>query len=213
MARKTGGRTAAGSKRAGAGADRAGGGVSSSSSNGNGRNGSAARGGGAGRGARVKFDEIDLAILDQLQRDSKITNAMLAQQVGISPPSTLERVRKLENEGIIRGYVALLDASAVNKGIVSIVHVTLRHHGKAELEAFREEAKHFDEVQACWQTTGDEDFILKVVVTDMRQYEEFIVDRLSAIANIGRVRSNFCLGTIKDTTYVPLDSVANGGVD
>lgn len=163
--------------------------------------------------ARVKFDEIDLAILDQLQRDSKITNAMLAQQVGISPPSTLERVRKLENEGIIRGYVALLDAAAVSKGIVSIVHVTLRNHGKHELEEFRAEAAGFDEVQACWQTTGDEDFILKVVVTDMAQYEEFIVDRLSAIPNIGRVRSNFCLGTIKDTTYVPLDSVANGHTD
>lgn len=160
--------------------------------------------------ARVKFDEIDLAILDQLQRDSKITNAMLAQQVGISPPSTLERVRKLENEGIIRGYVALLDAAAVSKGIVSIVHVTLRHHGKQELEDFRAAAADFEEVQACWQTTGDEDFILKVVVTDMAQYEEFIVDRLSAIPNIGRVRSSFCLGTIKDTTYVPLDSVANG---
>ena len=199
MARKTGPRASTSSGKAG--------GSSSSGRYGSG----AARSVSAGRGARVKFDEIDLAILDQLQRDSKITNAMLAQQVGISPPSTLERVRKLENEGIIRGYVALLDASAVNKGIVSIVHVTLRHHGKAELEDFRKEAAAFDEVQACWQTTGDEDFILKVVVTDMQQYEEFIVDKLSAIANIGRVRSNFCLGTIKDTTFVPLDSVANGG--
>lgn len=157
--------------------------------------------------ARVKFDEIDLAILNQLQTDSKITNATLAQRVGISPPSTLERVKKLEQSGIIRGYVALLDPGSVGKSICAIVHVTLREHGVDRLDGFKGAILEFDEVQAAWHTAGEEDFILKVLVTDMDHYEQFVVHRLSAVANIGRVRTSFCLNAVKDETRVALDAV------
>lgn len=156
---------------------------------------------------RVRFDGIDLAILTQLQSDSKITNAQLAQQVGISPPSTLERVKKLENEGIIKGYVALLDPASVDKSICAIVHVTLREHGESQLTQFKEAVREFAEVQSAWHTAGEEDFILRVFVTDMNEYEQFVVHRLSAVPNIGRVRTSFCLSAFKDTTRVPLDSV------
>lgn len=169
------------------------------------------RGSGNGHGAskrgRVRFDAIDLAILTQLQSDSKITNAQLAQQVGISPPSTLERVKKLENEGIIKGYVALLDPASVDKSICAIVHVTLREHGESQLTQFKEAVREFQEVQSAWHTAGEEDFILRVFVTDMNEYEQFVVHRLSAVPNIGRVRTSFCLSAFKDTTHVPLDSV------
>lgn len=176
----------------------------------NAKNGSQkpARGRAASR-ARVKFDTIDLAILDELQANSKITNAMLAQKVGISPPSTLERVKKLEAEGIISGYVAIVDPTSVGKGITAIVHVTLREHGEDRLTAFNEEISQFEEVQSAWHTAGEEDFILKVLVTDMTQYEEFVVHRLSAVPNIGRVRTSFCLSTVKDDTTVPLDAVGD----
>lgn len=160
--------------------------------------------------ARVKFDDIDLAILDQLQRDSKITNATLAQRVGISPPSTLERVKKLEQQGIIRGYVALIDATAVDKSICGLVHVTLREHGEDKLSTFKKAVQQFEEVQSAWHTAGEEDFILKVLVTDMQQYEDFVVYRLSAVPNIGRIRTSFCLSTVKDETGVPLDAVRAG---
>lgn len=156
---------------------------------------------------RVRFDEIDIAILRQLQADAKITNAMLAQRVGISPPSTLERVRKLEQAGILRGYVAILDGASVGKGICAIVHVTLREHGEARLIDFKEAAAKFPDVQCAWHTAGEEDFILKVVVTDMAQYEDFVVHKLSAIPNIGRVRTSFCLSVVKDETAFPLDAV------
>lgn len=163
----------------------------------------------AGEGARrrVKFDAIDLAILDQLQTDSKITNATLALRVGISPPSTLERVKKLETSGIIRGYVALVDPPSVDKSICALVHVTLREHGEDKLTTFKRAIRAFDEVQAAWHTAGEEDFILKVLVTDMQQYEDFVVFRLSAVPNIGRIRTSFCLSTVKDATMVPLDAV------
>ena len=174
-----------------------------------GGNGRARRAGKASRG-RVKFDSIDLAILGQLQSDSKITNATLAQRVGISPPSTLERVKKLESSGIIRGYVGLVDADLVGKSITAIVHVTLREHGVGELEKFKRAILGFDEVQGAWHTAGEEDFILKVLVTDMDHYERFVVQRLSAVANIGRVRTSFCLSAVKDQTRVPLDAVGDG---
>lgn len=168
---------------------------------------SARRGGVRPKRARVKFDAIDLAILEQLQADSKITNATLAQRVGISPPSTLERVKKLEQQGIIRGYVALIDSTMVDKSICGLVHVTLREHGEDKLNTFKKAVKEFEEVQSAWHTAGEEDFILKVLVTDMQQYEDFVVYRLSAVPNIGRIRTSFCLSTVKEDTNVPLDAV------
>lgn len=162
---------------------------------------------------RVRFDAIDLAILNQLQTDCEITNATLAQRVGISPPSTLERVKKLETSGIIRRYVALLDPVMVDKSISALVHVTLREHSERRLQEFKDALCRFEEVQSAWHTAGEEDFILKVVVTDMTQYETFIVHKLSMAPNIGRIRTSFALSTIKDDTRVPLDAVgpdANG---
>lgn len=161
--------------------------------------------------ARVKFDAVDLAILDQLQADSKITNARLAQRVGISPPSTLERVKKLEASGVIRGYAALVDAQAVGKSVVAMVHVTLREHGVECLERFKRAVEAFEEVQCAWHTAGEEDFICKVLVSDMQQYERFVVHRLSAVPNIGRVRTSFCLSEVKNETRIPLDGVGGGG--
>ena len=163
--------------------------------------------------AKIKFDAIDLAILEQLQDDSKITNATLAQRVGISPPSTLERVKKLEAGGVIRGYRALLDAKSVNKSISAFVHVTLRVHGAEHIRAFDESVSAFPEVQGAWHTTGEEDFMLRVLVTDMDEYERFVVHRLSAVPNIGRVRSSFVLSAVKDETRVPLDAIGGGSVD
>lgn len=203
-----------GSKGGGSGRRPAGRKVSRSSGGGDANGGGSGGDGGSGgaaSGARVRFDAIDLAILNQLQSDAKITNAMLSQRVGISPPSTLERVKKLENAGIIRGYVALIDPASVNKGISAIVHVTLREHGEARLETFKEAIAKFSEVQLAWHTAGEEDFILKVLVTDMEEYESFVVHRLSAVPNIGRVRTSFCLSAAKDETRVPLDGVGDGG--
>ena len=162
--------------------------------------------------ARVRFDAVDLAILDQLQTDSKITNAMLAQTVGISPASMIERVKKLETSGIIRGYAARLDPREVDKSMTAIVSITLREHGEQRLRDFAAAIDGFAEVQSAWHTTGEDDFILRVIVTDMAQYEEFVVQRLSTIPNIARVRTSFCLSTLKDTTRVPLDAVGDPDV-
>ncbi|TVQ58782.1 MAG: Lrp/AsnC family transcriptional regulator [Phycisphaerales bacterium] len=156
--------------------------------------------------ARVRFDAVDLAILEQLQADSKITNATLAERAGISPGAAIERVRKLEHAGVVTGYAARLDPATVGKDVCAIVHVQLREHGEGRIEAFTRAIAAFDEVQCAWFTTGDEDFILKVLVTDMERYRDFVAHRLSALPNLGRVRSSFCLSVIKDETRVPLDA-------
>jgi Lrp/AsnC family transcriptional regulator, leucine-responsive regulatory protein len=152
----------------------------------------------------AKIDDVDLHIMRELQQSSKITNADLAKRIGISPPSTLERVRKLENCGIIIGYVALLNPDAVHKSIQAIVNVSLSVHTSASLQKAKEVIKQFDEVQACWHTAGDDDFLLKVIVSDMEQYERFISYKLSTVPNIGKIRTAFVLSTVKQTTAVPI---------
>ncbi len=160
---------------------------------------------------RIRFDEVDLAILQQLQTDSKVTNAALARRVGVSATAALERVKKLERAGVIQGYAARVDPGSVGKRLTALVHVTLREHGRDALETFKEWVTRFDAVQAAWHTTGEEDFILKVLVTDMAQYEAFVVHELSGGANIGRVRTSFALSTLKDETATPLDAVGGDG--
>ena len=112
-----------------------------------------------------RFDEIDRTILMLLQENCKITNAMLAERVGISPPSTLERVKKLERRGVITGYAALVDPASVGVPVAAIVHVSIREHSARNLQTAKMRLSSFSEVQACWYCAGDEDFILKVLTT------------------------------------------------
>jgi len=155
----------------------------------------------------LRFDRIDKAILRELQTNSKITNATLAERVGISPPSTLERVKKLEQHGVIRGYAAQLNPAALNQAVVAIVHVSIREHSAAMLAEAKRRLNEFPEIQACWYCAGDEDFILKVRVEDMNAYERFVSTKLATVAGIGKLRTGFVLSTIKDTTQVSLDAL------
>ncbi len=155
----------------------------------------------------ARFDAIDKAILNELQQNAKITNAMLAERVGISPPSTLERVKKLENMGVIRGYVALLDPVSLHQSILAIVHVSIREHTAQTLEEAKKRLAELPEIQACWYCAGEEDFILKVRVEDMRHYEEFISKKLASVNGIIRLRTGFVLSSIKDSPVTSLDTM------
>ena len=154
-----------------------------------------------------KFDDIDRRIVEELQKSSKITNATLAERIGISPPSTLERVRKLEANGVITGYVAIIDPETVNKPVQAIVHVSMNRHSRANLEKVKRALAGFEEVPACWHTAGDEDFVLRVVVSDMEEYEQFVTKKLSNIGYIGKIRTAFVLSTLKQATQIPLDAI------
>ncbi|MCL4211825.1 MAG: Lrp/AsnC family transcriptional regulator [Phycisphaerales bacterium] len=155
----------------------------------------------------VKFDAIDRAILREVQGNARITNSMLAERVGISPPSTLERVKKLESQGVIKGYAALLDPVRLNQSIAAIVHISIKEHSAAVLEEARRQLTALDEVQSCWYCAGDEDFILKVRVEDMAHYEQFVSRKLAAVPGIGKLRTSFVLSEVKDSPCVSLESM------
>lgn len=153
----------------------------------------------------LAIDATDLAILRHLQVNGRMTNAELAGRIGLSPPSTLERVRKLEERGVIKGFVAVLDPVRVNRGTVVLVSLTLKEHGHAPLEAVKSALNALDEVQSVWHTAGGDDFIAKVVVSDLAVYEQFVTRRLSAIPHVSRIRSTIVLSTCKDGTSLALD--------
>ncbi len=157
------------------------------------------------RNGSPKLDQIDIAILRELQTCSKITNTTLAEHVGISPPSTLERVRKLETSGIIQGYVALLDPPALGKRVQALVHLSLSDHSRQSIDDAKTQLALIEDVQACWHTAGEEDFILRVVVSEMSEFERFMREKLSSVRSISRVRTSFVLSTPKQSTRVPLD--------
>ena len=152
-----------------------------------------------------QLDEVDLQLLTILQRDGRVTNADLAKAVSLSPPSVLQRVRALEKAGLIRGYHALLDHERLGLRITAMVMITLSLHQEMAIERFRRAVQEIPEILECHHVSGDYDFLLKVVVRDMRGYEAFIREKLSRVKGVGQIRTSFVLGTPKHTTEVAIE--------
>ena len=150
------------------------------------------------------LDTTDKKILNILQESGRITNARLAQEVGLSPPAVLERVRRLELSGIIEKYVAILDRDQAGFGLQTIVMVCLSHHQISSLESVKDRLTQMDEVLECHQLTGEVDFLLKVAVKDMRSYTDFVNNKLSGIPGIQNVKTSFILETLKNSTALKL---------
>lgn len=155
----------------------------------------------------MKLDDIDKKILDILQTDANITNAQLASQLGISPPGMLERVKRLENSGVIKRYVAIVDPEKLNKGTLAFIQVSLSIHQLASIEGFRESIKELEEVLECYHVAGEEDFMLKVAVKDIQEYEKFVLYKLTPIKGISKINTKFVLSTFKYDTRIHI--VAN----
>lgn len=151
-----------------------------------------------------RLDEVDLHILRLLQRDGRITNADLARKVGLSPPSVLQRVRKLEELGFVRGYAAVLDAERLGFGLTVLVQISLSLHQDLPIERFRRAIEDIPEVLECYNVSGEFDFLLKVVVTDMRAYEALVRERLSKIKGVRQLQSCFVMSTTKRVLALPL---------
>jgi DNA-binding Lrp family transcriptional regulator len=153
----------------------------------------------------MKFDDTDKKILDILQTRSNITNAQLASEVGISPSGMIERVKRLENSGVIMNYVALVDHEKVDKSLLAIVSVSLVAHRLNAFEVFIKKVQEYHEVLECFNTAGEEDFILKVAVKDMKEFQSFIIDKLTRIEVVNKVKTSFVLSTIKYSTKVEIN--------
>ncbi len=152
------------------------------------------------------LDHIDKKILDLLQDNGRITNSQLAKEVGLSPPPMLERVRKLENSGTIRKYVALVDPKKVERGTMAFVSVSLRLHQKDAIQEFVTKIQKIPEVLECYHITGEEDYLLKVVIKDIEEYERFIREKLTRFAGISKIKTSFILNVMKQETKVPVDA-------
>ncbi len=152
----------------------------------------------------IKYDAIDQRILEILQKDGRITNAQLSKDIGLSPAPTLERVRKLEQTGVIKSFHANLDAFTLGLGISTFLLVSLKGHKKEFIEPFIQKIHEVDQVVECHHITGEGDFMLKVVATDIAAYREFILDVISEITEVANIKTINILKTEKDSNYLPI---------
>jgi Lrp/AsnC family transcriptional regulator, leucine-responsive regulatory protein len=152
----------------------------------------------------AQLDAVDIKILAALQRDSSLTNVELARRVHLSPSPCLARVKALHKAGVIRRYVALVDPEAVGLGVSVFISISLREQNTAALAEFERRIEACDEVMECYLMTGDADYLLRVVVPDIRALERFVLDRLSPIPGVEKIRSSFTLKQVRYKTELPL---------
>jgi Lrp/AsnC family leucine-responsive transcriptional regulator len=153
---------------------------------------------------KANLDEVDVEILRLLQENGRMTNADVSRQIGLSPPSILQRIRKLEKSGVIERYQAILGRRELGYSLMVIAHVSLKLHQDKPLDGFVEAVCQVPEVVECLNVSGEFDFMLRILVSDMDAYESLIRERLSAIPEVGRIQSSFVLGIGKENRGVPV---------
>ncbi len=150
----------------------------------------------------MALDTTDKKLLALLQEDSTQTTKQLSLKLNLSVTAIYERVKKLERQGIISKYVALVDRNKVNRGFVVFCHLKLIQHTKEYLTKFEQEVKQLDEVLECYHVSGDYDYILKIYVANMEEYREFMVTKLTTLHHIGSTHSTFMIGEVKNTNII-----------
>jgi Lrp/AsnC family transcriptional regulator, leucine-responsive regulatory protein len=151
-----------------------------------------------------QLDEIDRKILVLLQANARVANIELAEKVGLSPSPCLRRVRELEERGVVRRYVTLLDPTRVGLPVSVFVNVTLDRQIEPALERFEAAILKRPEVMECYLMTGDFDYLLRVVTADLSAYERFLVENLTRVPGVASIRSSFALKQVKYSTALPL---------
>lgn len=150
------------------------------------------------------MDAIDKKILQELQSNAKQNTKEIATKVGLTVSPTFERIRKLEQQGYIKQYTALLDGEKIGKSITVFVQVSVLHHSKELVQSFREEINALPEIMECHQVSGNYDFLLKVAVNSMRDYQTLVIEKLSMLKGISNVQSSFVMQEIKYSTSFDL---------
>lgn len=154
----------------------------------------------------MKLDRIDKRILTLMQENGRISNLELASQVGLSPTPCSRRVKQLEESGLIQRHVTLLNAEALGLNLTAIIGISMDRHTPDRFEAFEKAVVDMPEVMECSIVTGQAaDFLLKVVVQDMRHYEEFLLGQLTKLSGVSGVHSSFVLRQVVNKTALPLD--------
>jgi Lrp/AsnC family transcriptional regulator, leucine-responsive regulatory protein len=152
----------------------------------------------------MELDRIDRQILSLLQIDGRLTNAALAEQVHLSPSACLRRVQRLERDGVISGYVAVLDAQAVGRGTSVFVEISLNSQREDALEAFEQAVRACPEVTECHLMSGGSDYLLRVSVENTQDYERIHKLHLSRFPHVAKIHSSFALRKVCETRAIPL---------
>jgi Lrp/AsnC family leucine-responsive transcriptional regulator len=152
------------------------------------------------------LDRIDRKILEVLQRDGRLSNVDLAKHVALSPTPCLERVRRLEREGFITGYVALADPAKLNANTVAFIQVSLTSTSTDNLRQFNQEMQRLPEVEACHMVAGGFDYLLKIRCADMRHYQHFLGEKLAAIPLVAQTHTYVVIEEVKSETAIPINS-------
>jgi len=155
--------------------------------------------------SEVKLDATDKKILNILQENGRLSNNELARRIGLTATPTLERVRRLERDGIIKGYRTIVDEEKIGKGLTVFVSISLAIHKLQAVEEFCDEVDKLPEVLASYHTTGEADFLLKVVVHDTTDYVHLMWQKLTRLPGVQRIHSMVVLSTRKDETKLPID--------
>ena len=150
------------------------------------------------------LDEIDLQILRILQKNAKLTTKELAEAVHLTPTPVFERQKRLERQGYIRKYVAVLDPEKLGQGLLVFCKVKLKQINREIADVFMHRIQRIDEVTECYNTSGDYDYLLKVRARDMKHYQEFILNKLGVIESVGAIESTFVMSEVKRNTGINL---------
>ncbi|MFN0049560.1 MAG: Lrp/AsnC family transcriptional regulator [Cytophagales bacterium] len=152
----------------------------------------------------LKLDSIDKNILEILQKDGNITNTQLAKEIGLSPAPTLERVKKIENAGLVKSYHARIDANALGLGVTTFVLISLSSHKIGQIDQFVKKITALDEVIECFHITGNGDFLVKILVEDIPTYHKLILEKLTQIEEIGNMSSMIVLAGYKENAVIKI---------
>jgi len=156
--------------------------------------------------AKPKLDKTDNKILKRLQENGKMTNLQLSEEIGLSPAPTLERVRKLENSGIITGYHANVDSELLGMGIKAYIQLSLERQAENSLSVFVDRIQRIEEIVECHMVTGTCDFILKAIIKDIPAFENLITNKLGKIDEIRNMQTMVILSQIKKGAVIPVDN-------
>lgn len=151
-----------------------------------------------------RLDKIDMAILSELQRNGRLTNKELAAAIHLSPTPTFERVKRLEREGYINKYMAVLDAGKLDCGFMAFCYMKMKNHSYENATRIIEAVKNIPEISECYNISGEYDFLLKIYTKDLQSYQKFLLRILGEIDCIGSLNSSFVLGEVKNDHLLPL---------
>jgi DNA-binding Lrp family transcriptional regulator len=155
--------------------------------------------------SKITIDRYDLALLDALQRKGNATNATLGEQIRLSASQISRRIQRLEEDGVITGYAALLAPSALGLGVTAFAQVILERHGNTANEIFEAAVAAMPEVMDCLSVSGDCDYMLRIVVPDLATFSELMLKRLLHLPGVARIKTSIALQTVKQTHALPLD--------